>query len=104
MLIEMRTYMLKPGCVQQYLATYEAEGKEVQTRILGNMIGYFYTDIGPLNQIVHMWGYADLKERARLRAELAKEQQWLGCVAKLQGFTLSQENKILVGAPFSPIK
>ena len=57
MIVEQRTYTLHPGKVPEYLRLYQAEGMAIQTRILGRMVGYFTTEIGPLNQIVHMWGY-----------------------------------------------
>lgn len=57
MIVEQRTYTLHPGALPELLDTYEREGMAVHRRILGNMIGYFYTEIGPLNQIVHLWGY-----------------------------------------------
>ena len=34
--------------------------RELQQRILGNLIGYFTTEIGMLNQSVHLWGYTSL--------------------------------------------
>ena len=103
MIVEMRTYKIKPGAIPEYYRIYETAGMAIQRRILGNLIGYFHTDIGPLNQIVHLWGYADLADRAARRAELAKSQEWLDCVAKLMDLIVEQENKILLAAPFSPI-
>jgi hypothetical protein len=104
MIVEMRTYIVKPGVVPEYLRVYEAEGLEIQKQILGNLVGYFYTDIGPLNQIIHMWGYSDLADRAARRAELGKHPGWQALLGKLTSLILTQENKILFAAPFSPIK
>ena len=100
----MRTYILKPGAVPEYLRVYEAEGKEVQTRVLGNLLGYFYSEIGPLNQIVHIWGYESFEDRQRRRAELAKEPAWQSCLSKLMALIETQENKLLLGTSFSPIR
>lgn len=63
MLVEERTYTTHPGKYREYLALYEAEGLEIQHRILGRMAGYYYSDIGDLNQIVHLWAYESLDER-----------------------------------------
>jgi len=104
MIVEMRTYKIKPGTIPDYYRIYETEGMAIQRRILGNLIGYFHTDIGPLNQIVHLWGYEDLADRAARRAELAKSTEWLACVARLMDLIIEQDNKILLGAPFSPIR
>ena len=104
MIYEMRTYSLKIGSVPEYLRVYQETGMEVQRRVLGNLVGYFFSEIGPLNQIVHIWAYEDFGERQRRRAELAKEPAWQACLAKLLPLIVTQENKIMLGAPFSPLK
>ena len=102
MIIEQRTYMLRTGSVAEYLRKYQEEGLAIQRPILGHLVGYFYTDIGPLNQIVHMWAYDDLADRARRRAMLTADPAWRTFFAKIQSYFLSQESKILIPAPFSP--
>lgn len=61
MLIEQRIYTTLPGRWRQYLALYEAEGLAIQQRILGRLVGYYTTELGELNQVVHQWAYRDLK-------------------------------------------
>lgn len=102
MLVEMRTYTLQPGGHAQWLEIYDKEGRETQTEILGHMVGYYYTDIGPLNQIVHMWAYEDLKERSERRAKMAAHPKWQAMIPKVRPLIVDQESKILVPAPFSP--
>ncbi len=104
MLVEERIYTIEVGKMAELLALYEAEGMQVQKEILGHMVGYFTTDIGPLNLLVHMWGYKDLNDRARRRTRLFKNKQWLAYVAKIRPFIKAQESRILIPAPFSPIK
>ena len=76
MIIEHRTYNIKPGALQELMDLYEKEGMDVHRSILGNQLGYFYTEIGPLNQIVHLYGYKSLDDRAERRARLAKNETW----------------------------
>jgi hypothetical protein len=102
MIVEQRTYTLQPGTVPEYLRRYQEEGLAIQRPILGNLVGYFSTEIGPLNQIVHMWAYDDLAERSRRRGELAKSVAWQTYTAKVRPLLIHQENKILIPAPFSP--
>jgi hypothetical protein len=104
MIVEQRTYTVKPGSVPAYLDFYEREVIEIQTKHLPRMVGYFSTDIGPLNQIIHMWGYEDLNERARCRAALYADPAWQVVLKKLLEMIESMETKILVPADFSPIK
>ena len=104
MVIEHRTYNVKPGAVQELMDLYEKEGMEVHRNILGNQIGYFYTEIGPLNQIVHLYGYKSLDDRAERRARLAKDATWKKFITKGINYIIDQESKILIPAQFSAIK
>ncbi|MCG8690869.1 MAG: NIPSNAP family protein [Minwuiales bacterium] len=102
MIVEERVYTLVPGGVPEYLRLYQEFGMEIQKPILGHMVGYFHTEIGTLNQIVHMWAYDSLDERTRRRAELGADPGWQDYVKKIRPLILSQESKILIPAPFSP--
>ena len=100
MIVEQRTYTTHPGKWRDYLALYQAEGLEVQKRILGRMVGYYHCEIGVLNQIVHLWAYEDLDERARRRAELAADPQWQAYVKKMLPLLQTQESRLLMPAAF----
>lgn len=100
MLVEQRTYTTHPGQWRAYLSLYEAEGLALQQRVLGRMVGYYRSEMGPMNQIVHLWAYEDLVERAQRRAALLAVPQWQIYVARMLPMLVSQESKILVPAPF----
>jgi NIPSNAP len=102
MIVEQRTYSLKIGAAPEYLKLYEGEGLAIQRSILGRMVGYFTTEIGALHQIVHMWAYKNMEERTERRARLGADEDWKAYVQKVRPLQISQENKILVPAPFSP--
>jgi hypothetical protein len=104
MIVDERTYTLHPGKVPEYFKLYESEGMAIQKPILGNLIGYFFTEVGTLNQVVHMWGYDSHAERERRRAEMQANPAWQAYVKKMQPFLVKMENRILMPAPFSPIK
>lgn len=103
MIVEQRTYKVHIGKVPEFFRIYEERVMEVQLPILGNMIGYFTTDIGPLNEIVHLWGFADHRDRTKRRDRLAANMEWQQAVALLHPLIVSMENKIMLPAPFSPI-
>jgi hypothetical protein len=101
--VELRTYSFHPGKLPEFMRLYEQEGLEVQKRVLGNMVGYFTTDIGMLNQVVHLWGYEDLKQRQERRERLAADKTWQTYLAKVLPLIQTMESKILVPASFSPV-
>jgi hypothetical protein len=102
MIVEERIYTALPGKAAEYVRMYTEEGFAIQRPILGNLVGYFTSEIGTLNQIVHMWAYEDLADRAARRATLLSDPRWKAYSAKVTPLLLNQENRILVPAPFSP--
>jgi len=103
MIVEERIYTMAPGTIPAMLETYEREGLAIHTRILGNLIGYFVSDIGDLNLLVHLWGFKDLQDRAARRAELWSNPEWLAFTAKIP-LPVKMVNRILLPTRFSPIR
>src|SRR5438034_10341810 len=95
MIIEMRTYRLKPGSVADAEKRF-AEGLKERIRV-SPLGAFFHTEVGPLNRIIHCWPYEDLAHRAKVRAEKIP-----GWPPKTQEFIQEMESKIAVAGPFSP--
>ena len=76
MIHELRTYTTPAGKAPQ-LAKYSAEiGRPIRGDDYGKLEGYWLTEIGPLNQVMHLWSYADLNDRQLKRAALGKNDRW----------------------------
>lgn len=104
MIVEQRTYDYHPGAIPKFLVLYESTGaRELQARILGNLLGYYVSEIGPLNQTVHLWGYVSLNDRAERRAALMRETVWTGFLQQILPLLIRQKSKILVPTAFSPL-
>ena len=103
MFVEQRTYTLLPGTQGEWLENYEKYGLKIQTEILGRLVGYFTTEFGALNQVVHMWAYETFEDRAERRKKLFQNPVWLEFLPKVRPLLVSQESKILLPAAFSPI-
>jgi NIPSNAP protein len=104
MIYELRTYTLVPGKQGEYLRLSAEVGRKARGDKYGKLEGFWSTEFGTLNQVVHLWQFADLNERDRLRAELAKNEEWTkGYLPQIRGMVLAQENKILTAAvPVTP--
>ena len=74
MIYEIRTYRIAPGSLAEVEKRY-GEAYEYRKKY-SELTAFWHTEIGPLNEIVHVWGYKDLAERARLRGEAAKDPNW----------------------------
>ncbi len=104
MIVDHRTYELKPGTLREFLVLYEKEGLPIQKKHLGNLIGWFTTEVGNVNEVVHIWGYEDLADRTRRRAAMAADAAWQSYLQKSREYLLHMNNKILVPTSFSPTK
>ena len=104
MIIDHRTYTVKHGNIKAYISLFEKEGLPIQLKHLGNLIGYFETAIGPLNQVIHLWGYESLAAMETRRAARDADPAWAEYKKKSGGMLESQENKIIAPTSFSPLK
>ena len=102
MLVDHRTYRLKPGTLQPALDLYEQHGFAAQTRHLGKPLVYLFAETGELNTIVHLWAYEDAADRAKRRAAMQADPEWKAFMQKSAdaGYLMTQENRLLVPASF----
>src|SRR5258708_36793989 len=97
MIFEIRTYLLKPGTAPQ---AEEAFAGSIEGRTkLSRLAGYWRTEEGTLNQIIHIWPYKDVNERDRIRAEAVAAKV---SPPKIADLVRDRESKILHHRPLSP--
>lgn len=104
MIVELRTYTIKPLRTQDFLQLYERAALPLQKKYLGNLIGFYVSEIGPLNEVVHLWGYESLAERERRRHAMEQDPGWPLYRVALRELDVidRQETKILKATAFSP--
>lgn len=76
MIHELRIYTLKPGNVPAFLKLAEERALPIRGDNYGKMEGYWFSEFGALNQIFHLWSFADLNTRAELRGALGQLPEW----------------------------
>jgi hypothetical protein len=75
-------------------------GEALSERVkVSPLAAFWHTEIGPLNQIIHVWEYENLQHRADMRAQASKVPGW---PPKIQEFILNMESEIWIPAAFSP--
>ena len=95
MIIEMRTYTIKPGELHNFINIYDAEIREIHTKILGNQIGFFYTEIGNVNEVVHLYGYDSYEDRQSRREILSKSPEFLAYIGKVKDLIVDMKNQLM---------
>jgi len=100
MYVEERMYTLQVGSAPQYFKNYEEFGMKVQLRHLPHMVGYYVTEVGELNKVIHLWAYDDLNQRDKCRAAMQADPDWAVYLGKNRPFMVAQETRIMKCAPF----
>ena len=105
MIYELRTYTVKPGTLGDMVKASSTASRDIRGDEYGKLEGYWSTEIGPLNQVMHLWSYPDFNERARLRGELGKNPRWTGeYIPLIRPLIVRQDIRLLnaVRAPVAP--
>jgi hypothetical protein len=100
MIIEERMYILQVGKVPEFLRHYESSGMQLQLKYLPHMVGFYTSEIGPQNMVVHLWAFNDLGHRDSCRAAMQADPAWQTYLPKVLPLMISQETRILKCAPF----
>jgi hypothetical protein len=101
-LYELRTYRAQTGRIGEWLGHFK-NIMPVREKFSRN-VGVWQTEMGQLNEAVHMWAYKDLNERAIVRASAVADPDWQAFLGRATPLLLEMKSVILVPAPSSPMK
>lgn len=102
MLLDVRTYTVKPGTLAAHLKLYAEFGKGPQARNLGQPLAYLKTETGNPNEYVHIWVYKNAGDREARRAAMWADPEWLAYTKKSAelGALVAQSNKLMTPVDF----
>jgi len=97
MIYELRMYTTKPGKMKHVVNSSATVAQKIRNGdTYGKLIGHWWSEIGKMNQYVHMWEYKNVEEMRRLRSELSSRDDWKKEFVPLVGpYILSQEIRLL---------
>jgi NIPSNAP len=102
MIVDVRTYTLVPRRMARYVELFETHALPVMRRHGLELLGYYVSQIGPLNQVVHLWRYDSLADMERKRAARDADPAWGEYLSLTEGMVLMQDDKVMRAASFSP--
>lgn len=104
MINELRMYTTRPGKMKDVVNASATVAQKIRGGdTYGKLIGHWWSEIGKMNQYVHMWEYKDPEEMRRLRSELAAKEDWKNKFVPLVAPNiLTQEIRLL--RPLTEIK
>ena len=104
MIVDVRTYTLIPRKMATYLELFEKHALPVMKRHGLELMGYYVSHFGPLNQVVHIWRSDSLADMERKRAARDADPAWGEFLSRTEGMVLVQDDKVMRPTPFSPVR
>jgi hypothetical protein len=102
-LIEQITYVLHPGKASALVAAYEQEGATVIQASLGRMIAFLYAEVGGMDEVSHLWMFANAADWEERHRRLLADPAWQQFAAKYGHLLVSRRNQLWRAASFSPL-
>lgn len=101
-IFEMRTYQLHPGTLLEWEQTWR-RGIEARRKSVAP-VGAWFSQMGRLHQVHHMWQYPTLQKRRDIREKAWQNDGWAETVSKTAQLAQSMDACILTPLSFSPLK
>lgn len=102
-LVDLRTYTIAVRKMPEFLDVFERLGLPVLVRHLRPPIGFYTAAVGPLNQVVHLWGYESLADMERRQAGRDKDPEWPAYLAATVHLVTAQESRLVRRVTFASL-
>ena len=104
MIYDFRMYTLKPGATPDYMAAVKELALPIRQKYGIKLAGWYYSDVGELNQVVHIWAYRDHAHLEQAKAQVAKDPDWSGkYVPRVRPLLVSQKTYLMLSPDFAPV-
>jgi hypothetical protein len=99
---DLRIYRFNPGRAAAWARDYKSilPMREKYSRNIGLWVG----EAPQPNEVLHMWNYESLAQRAEARGRLFKDTEWLAFLARNAGAIVEMNNILLLPTDYSPMK
>jgi len=94
-IVDLRTYTIRLRKMGEFLEVFDRLAMPVQLRYLGAPLGMFTSAVGPLNQVVHLWGFADMGAFERGHAARDRDPDWPAYLKASEHLITAQENRLI---------
>lgn len=101
-IFELRKYQLKAGTLLEWEQAWR-KGIEARRKFVAP-VGAWFSQIGRLHQVYHMWQYPNLHARKETREKAWQLEGWSETVSKTAHFSKFMDSYILEPLPYSPLK
>ncbi|MFZ5936756.1 NIPSNAP family protein [Pseudomonas sp. HS6-2] len=94
-IVDHRIYTIRPRCMAAFLEAFDQLAMPILRRHLGTPLGFYVSSIGPLNQVVHLWGYDSLEDFERRSAARDADPDFAAYLQATRDLVVAQETRII---------
>lgn len=103
-LIDHRIYTIKPRRMAQFLDVFDRLAMPVEIRHFGPPIGFYVSDTGMLNQVVHLWAFESLADLEARRDRRDQDPEWPAYIKASVDLIDAQENRFIRAVPLKSLE
>jgi NIPSNAP len=98
-IVDHRIYTIKPRLMPKFLEIFDRLGMPVLIETLGRPLGVYTCIVGPLNQMVHFWGYDDLADYERRGKARDAHPDFAAYLTATIDIVIAQESRLIRTVP-----
>jgi hypothetical protein len=94
-LVDHRIYTIRLRKMNEFIGVFDRLAMPILLRTLGHPIGFYTSQVGPLNQFVHLWAYEDLADYERRCLARDTDPDFPAYLAASEHLIVSQETRLI---------
>jgi hypothetical protein len=102
--VDHRTYTIVPRGMAEFLEAFDDLALPVLLKHLGVPLAFYTSSIGPLNQVVHLWGYDGLDDLEKRGLARDMDPDFSAYLQATRHLIVSQETRIIRPVHFASLK
>ncbi|MBN3764422.1 NIPSNAP family protein [Burkholderia sp. Ac-20365] len=93
--VDHRIYTIRPRGMTEFIEVFDRLAMPIQLKYLGAPVGFYMSDIGALNQVVHLWGYESIGDYDQRRTARDADPEWPAYLQASAHLIVAQESRII---------
>lgn len=94
-LVDHRIYTIRLRKMGEFIEVFDRLAMPILLKTLGHPLGFYTSQVGPLNQFVHLWAYESLADYERRCAARDAHPEFPAYLAASEHLIVAQETRLI---------
>lgn len=101
--VDHRIYTIAPRGMAEFLKAFDQLAMPLLLKHLGAPLAFYISSIGPLNQVVHLWGYDSLDDMEKRSLARDSDPDFEAYLQATRHLVVAQETRIIRPVHFASL-